>query len=135
MPMRKTIVMLILAAFSSGVMAEWVIVTGNDKFTLYADPATRRQSGSKIKIWELSDLKTKQFVNALSLSPETYLSIRAQVEYDCKEEQLRHIFSSAHSDNMSRGEIVRTWPKSSEWQPVAPGTIAEIMWKNVCSMK
>lgn len=81
--MRKTLLLILLAVVSSSVSAEWVEVGGSDteNFTSYADPATIRKSDNMVMMWSLLDYDTAHVHEG-----KTYLSIKAQFEYDCKDE-------------------------------------------------
>jgi len=80
--MHKAILIMLLAVVSSSAMAEWVSLgeSGDKTLTNYADPATIRKSGNRVKMWSLYDFKTVQV---------RFRSVRLQIEYDCKEEEYR----------------------------------------------
>lgn len=128
--MRKVILMVLLAVVSNSAIAEWVAV-GNDtnrSYTAYIDFSTIRINGDKVKMWELRDFNSAQE----SSGGKPYLSLMVQIEYDCKEEQVRDLYFSEHSGNMREGEVVNSSSKHSKWQPVSPESIGEAMWKVAC---
>jgi hypothetical protein len=130
--MRKAILMMILAVVSSSAAAEWTAVSSNEKFTVYVESATIRKNGNMVEIWQLFDEKTAETVAGI-----TYMSSKDQEEFDCKEKLARPLYSTYHSGNMGRGEIVFTneTPGNSiygNWTPVMPGTIIETLWKFAC---
>ena len=55
--MHKAILMMLLAVVSSSAMAEWTVVNENKEFIQYADLATIRKLGNKVKMWGLNDYK------------------------------------------------------------------------------
>lgn len=118
---------MLLAVISNNAAAEWVPVTSNEAFVIYADPATLRMVGNRVKIWSLFDHEVVQKSNG-----ESYMSIKSQFEYDCKEEQYRTLYVSFHSLNMGEGRVVLSSNKPNPWSPVPPGSMTEIMWKISC---
>ena len=126
--MRKVILMMLLAVSSSNAVAEWVEVGGNKDTTAYADLATIHKAGDRVKMWELFDFKTARKLS----NGELVMSMRGQVEYDCKEEQSRKLLVSYHSGNMGRGETVRAESDTRKWMPVPPETLVKTMWKTAC---
>ena len=129
--LQKTILMMLLALASGGAEAEWVVVGSNEKYTAYADPDTIRRSTDNVKMWDLLDFKT---VGKLSSGGE-FMSMKTQVEYDCKEERWRTHYLSWHSKNMGAGEIVNYIADLGKWQPVPPGSVTESIAKFACGKK
>ena len=131
--MKKTILMLMLAAMSTGAMAEWVAIGSGEDYasTEYVDSTTIRRSGDMVKMWSLSDYKSPQKNRGLASS----LSSKGQYEYDCKEERVRLLFATEHKKNMGAGDIVKTFAETSPWVPAPPGSIAEALWKVACGKK
>ena len=109
--------------------AVWVEVGVNDDgTTVYADPASIRKSGSKVKMWRLDDFKSIR--NTFGI---INLSSRSLNEYDCKNKQVMMHFLYVHSGNMGRGEAVQiNGEYCCWWSHVSPGTINEILWKTAC---
>jgi hypothetical protein len=127
--MNRLVISLLLAAFSGSAGADWVRLSSNDNLILYTDPVTIRKSGSMVKMWNLYDFKTNQ-VNA----GYQYMSSMEQKEYDCKEEQVRILYFSWHSENMAQGKVIFS-SVDLVWTPVAPSTINEALWKIACGKK
>ena len=128
--MRKPIATMLLAAVSSSAMAEWVQVSGTESNTVYADPATIHIAGNTVKMWNLFDLRTARL-----LDKQPYMSMKRQVEYDCKEERSRLLSFSGHSDNMAGGEVVFSDSDPHNWEPVSPGSGNETLWKIACGKR
>jgi hypothetical protein len=130
--MRKTILLMLLAAVSGNAAAEWVEVRRVEDETLYVVPTTIRKVGDKANLWALTDYKSPRKTTA---SPEKpYLSEMAQKEYDCKEEKFRTLFSSAHAGNMSGGAAVQISAVPGNWTPIPPGSTDEALRKIGCGM-
>jgi Surface-adhesin protein E len=127
--MRKTILLILLTAVSSSAMAaEWVEIDSDGNVTAYADLATIRSSGDRVKMWNLIDYKTARAGNP-------YMSIRAQSEFDCKRERMRSLFLSFYSRNMGRGHIVDSDNDPAKWERIAPGSVDDSLWKIACGKR
>jgi hypothetical protein len=120
--MRRMILVLLLTAFSSSAMAEWVKVSNVDggDITFYTDPSTIRKNGKLVKMWELQDYLTAR-------TGENYLSVKIQNEYDCKNEKTRLLFLSTHSGHMGGGDLVEMNNNPGEWIPVPPASIIQAL--------
>lgn len=125
--MGKTVLMMLLAVVSGSAAAQWVEVRRDENQTIYLVPATVRKAGGTVKLWALTDYQTP------AGSPDKpYLSEMVQKEYECKEEQSRTLFRSAHSGNMSGGGAVQINAVPDKWGPVSPGSTDETLWKLAC---
>lgn len=132
--MRKAILMIFMTAMSISAMAEWVYVSKiNENSTSYVDPATLRKAGNRVKMWILIDYKTTK-ENVAYARP--YLSLKGQMEYDCKEEKSQLLYFIQYSENMAGGEIVFTTVPNhpTHWRPVSPGSIDETLYKIGCEV-
>ena len=127
--MKKTILALMLAAVSGAAMAEWVDLGESDRSTAYFDPATIRRSGDKVKMWRLIDLKSPDRAGG----GQPYLSVKAQDEFDCKDERFRTLYIQFHSGKMGNGTTTGTGEGDMKWTPVSPGSVGEAIWKAACS--
>lgn len=124
------ILTLLLAAASNNATAGWIVVNRNDTTIHYADPASIRSLGDRVKMWHLIDLKTAE--STISGVPP-FMSSRVQHEYDCKEEQSRVLYVSFHSKNMAEGiTVFDSTYSGTDWSPVPPGTTTEALWKMAC---
>ena len=126
----KILIAVLLAVFSTSVMAEWTRVSGSDTdtSTAYADLSTIRKSGNKVKMWVLLDYKVVRTVDGMR-----YLSMTNQFEYDCKEETSRILAFLWYSKNMGAGEVVYTsGAMHEEPRPIPPGSMIEGIFKVAC---
>lgn len=128
--MRRSVLMMLLAAMSQGAAAEWVDAGHNGDFTAYTDPATIRRSGNRVRMLSLIDHKA-----AMTKSGKAYISVKAQHEFDCKEGQARILFSSLHSGNMGKDKIVWSSYSSDNFEPILPSSILETLWKVACEQR
>ncbi|MGH7147056.1 MAG: surface-adhesin E family protein [Nitrospiraceae bacterium] len=68
-------------------------------------------------------------------APEPFLSSRAQYGFDCAEERTRKLSETWFSGNMGSGEMVHSISDETRWEPVAPGSVGQAMWKAACEKK
>lgn len=131
--MRKAILVVLLAVVSSSVMAEWVGIDVNHdgSYGVFADPATIIRAGSKVKMWTLNDYKTVSELN--DFSPP--ISLKLLREFDCKKKQTRILYTTHHSENMGRGEVVDTNIKPHDWEPVGPVSVAGALLEFACKKR
>lgn len=125
--------LITLIMLSSGpAYAEWVALGDSDsETTVYVDPpVTIRPRGDLVKMWHLYDHKTVP-----KKAPEPYLSSRGQDEFDCADERTRKLSETYFSGNMGRGEQVYSNSDETRWEPVAPGSVGQVMWKVACDKK
>jgi hypothetical protein len=98
--------------------------------TVYADPGTIRRKGNLVTVWHLNDFKTVQIVKGTS-----YLSIKAQHQYDCTGDRERILALMKFSGNMGSGKVVYTDSHKGKWKPAAPGSVSHDLGKIACSKK
>lgn len=110
--------------------AGWVYVGDDETVTAYSAPATRRKAGNKVTMWDLADFKMVQ--ELFGLGGKSYMSVRQQNEYNCKENKSRSLHSTAHSGNMGEGEIIGRLNKPGDWESVPPNSRIELLWKFAC---
>jgi len=129
--MRKAALMILLVVLSNRAMAEWIAVDRDESEAAYADSATIRKAGTKVKMWVLYDFTTDQATSYVV----PYKSIRWHQEFDCKDERARSLYHALHSGNMGGGDVIRTISSPSAWEPIAPGTRGGMLWKIACGKK
>jgi hypothetical protein len=113
--------------------AEWVGIGYSESlggYSVYVDPTTIRHKGDLVKVWSLTDYMTMQTV-----ADHSFLSSKAQNEFDCVEERQHELAVTWFSGNMGNGNGV--WNNSDEtnWRPVAPGSVGEGVWKFACAAR
>ena len=129
---RRIILVLLVLSCSIGLaQAEWTkVMTGSEAggYTLYFEPTSLRIDKKSVKMWLLYDFKTDQ----KDEKDASYLSLRFQRQYDCKEERARTLTQSLFNGNMARGEEISNDSTERPWEPVAPGSIGETLWFMAC---
>ena len=128
--MKRLLLGLMLLMTATAASAEWTPIGSGDSFIQYADKATIRPNGNFVKMWLLYDFKTVR-----TSVGHSYLSEKAQMENDCKEERLRVLALSWFSGQMGSGNVVYSDSDAGKWTPVAPGSIGEIQWNIACGKK
>ena len=127
--MRRLPLTLVFAALACNSAADWVIVSDNDDYIAYADPATLSREGDRVRMSDLVDLKMPR----LSPYGNPHASSTAHSEFDCQKPRMRTIAFYLHSGQMGEGDVVETVAESNGWLGVAPETLLGVLWKFACS--
>lgn len=124
--------MLLTLLVSRGTAcAEWMSFGASDSgTTVYADPATMRREGDLVKMLVLFDFKTKQ-----TKADVSYLSAKAQMEYDCAEQRFEGHTVMYFSGNMGNGQLLDRSSGKGKRLRVAPGSLDHDLWKLACGKK
>ena len=121
----KKLFLIGLMMLASSAWAEWVFYSETDTSTFYYDPATIKKDGHIRRVWELNNLRKRH--------KDGEMSRRYRTEYDCKQERMKFLGLSEHSEPMAGGEVLKTLGEDKEWRAVPPGTPVEITFKIVCA--
>ena len=121
----KKLFLVCLMMLAGSAWAEWVFYAETDTSTFYFDPATIRKDGHIRRVWELIDLRKRH--------NDGEMSRRYRVEYDCKQERMRYLGISEHSETMAGGKVLTIAGESTVWDGIAPGTVVERMLNLVCA--
>ena len=126
------LILTLLFLISSPAYADWVAVGGKLEAGMgaYADSATMRREGDLVKMEVLFDFKTIQTNASVS-----YLSAKAQMEYDCAEQRFRGFTVMYFSGNMGSGKLLDHSSGKGKWLPVSPGSLDQTLWKVACGKK
>ncbi len=124
--------MLLTLLVSSGpACAEWMSLGASDSgTTVYADLATMRREGDLVKMLVLFDFKTKQ-----TKADVSYLSAKAQMEYDCAELRFEGHTVIYFSGNMGNGQLLDRSSGKGKRIRVVPGSLDHDLWKLACGKK
>ena len=121
----KKLFLVGLMMLAGPAWAEWVRYSKNDTNTFYYDPATIRKEGNVRRVWVINDLRTRH--------KDGEMSRRARYEFDCKQERLRILGVTEHSEPMAGGVILTTGVEGKDWTDVPPDTNADFLLKIVCA--
>jgi hypothetical protein len=123
--------LITLLVLSSGpAYAEWVTIGYSESlggYTVYVDPDTIRRKGDLVNVWALTDYMAMHTLAGLS-----FLSSKAQNEFDCVEERQHELGATWFSGHMGHGTAVWHTSDETEWRPVAPGSVGHGVWTFAC---
>lgn len=123
----KKLLLVGLMMLAGSAWAEWVKYSETDRTTFYYDPATIRKDGHIRRVWQLEDLRMRH--------KDGEMSRRSRIEYDCKQERMRYLGLSEHSESMAGGQVLNTFGEDDKWREIPPETPLETMLKIVCALK
>ena len=111
--MNRLLLITLLVVSSGPAHAEWMSLGASDSgTTVYADSATIRREGDVVKMLVLFDFMTKQ-----TKADVSYLSAKAQMEYDCAEQRYEGHTALYFSGNMGNGQLLdRSSAKASGYE-------------------
>ncbi|HEV8329262.1 MAG TPA: surface-adhesin E family protein [Nitrospiraceae bacterium] len=122
------LLIIFLVLSSSPAFAEWVKHgTAESGTTVYADPDTIYRNGDLVKMEVLFDFKTIQ-----TKAGASYLSAKAQMEYDCAELRFEGLAVMYFSGNMGSGKLLDRSSSIGKWLPVSRGSLDEALSKVAC---
>lgn len=128
--MKKLLVTIFLAIFSTGALAEWIKVGSNSIGNFYVDKAGITKKRSMVKIWTMSD-----YLSPYESDFGTYLSKVALFECDCSNKMTKGLQTTTYSKNMMKGEVVTKDKSDENWEYIIPGTAREAIWEVACGKK
>ena len=124
-------ILLTLLVSSGPAYAEWMSLGDSDAgTTVYADSATMRREGELVKMSVLFDFKTIQ-----AKADVSYLSAKAQMEYDCAQQRFEGLTVLYFSDNMGNGQLLDRSSGKNKWLRISPGSLDHALWKLACGKK
>jgi hypothetical protein len=124
--------MLFTLLVSSGpAYADWMSLGASDSgTTVYADLATLRREGDLVKMLVLFDFKTTQ-----TKADVSFLSAKAQMEYDCAEQRYEGLAVTYFSGNMGNGQLLDRSSGKGKRLRVSPDSLDQALWKLACDKK
>jgi hypothetical protein len=133
--MRNAILVTLLAVVSCDQLAgppRWprrVAVGESVDSWVYVDANSIRKKGNMVKIWDLQDYK-----RVLMSGHFLVMSLREQLEFDCKEERVRTLFMSVFGQPMAEGKELKSEGDGtgSAWSPVSPLSIQGGLLRFAC---
>jgi hypothetical protein len=114
---------------SSPQTAVWIEVGVNDKFTIYADPASITKQYSGAMMWSMFNYKTPQS----GPGGKRYMSTKRYFEYDCKDERGRPIALAIFEDAMGKGYKVAEHSPTTGSVRIEAGTADGALLKYACT--
>ena len=109
--------------------ADWVELQSEPEATLYTQPSTIQKEGDNATMWVLINYKQP----LLDKTGKQVLSDKLHYQYHCKDKMESIIATTAYTGPMASGDIVNENPDAPQVTPIAPGTLAEVMFKQACT--
>lgn len=120
---------IIRPGFSNEISGEWISLGRTENFRAYLDQRSAQRNGDLVRVYQLTDFPTAQWVNERTVVG----SIRSLIEYDCSQPRARTLALEAYSEQMGEGRLVASEQKpDAPWEGVAPNGIGENTRKLVC---
>jgi hypothetical protein len=123
--MKKLCIVLTLGFVSTSAMADLLQLSSNEKEVAYAEKDTIKKSGDIVSMWSLYDLKNTQYI-----ARKPYHSIKYQMEYQCKKQQVRIRGWKYYSSKMGEGDLIYKDSFTDIWTPI---TGVEPEWGFACN--
>ncbi|HVN42055.1 MAG TPA: surface-adhesin E family protein [Steroidobacteraceae bacterium] len=101
---------------SANALAGWTEVTRDPKHVIYVDLGTAQRTGDIVRLTQLHD-----FLEPRIWQGKAYQSLKAESEFNCKEEKSRGLSWATFTGHMGQGDTLNTG-KSPDWKPVGPNT-------------
>ncbi len=121
--------LLLLAALEPAAAAQrWDGVVLADQGMYYLDPTSVEQQGGIKVLWTLLDYRNPQ----TSADGQTYLSMRAQVQINCKANMARLIHTSFYSGAMLKGKPVQQQGMLRDWYEIETDSPMARIARRVC---
>lgn len=124
--MKKLFVALLMGFASTAASADLLQLSSNEKEVAYAEKNTVKKSGDVVSMWSLYDLKRTQYI-----ARKPYQSIKYQMEYQCKKQQVRIRGWKYYSGQMGGGELIYKDAFTDIWTPIAG---VEPEWHFACNL-
>jgi hypothetical protein len=121
----KKLFLVCLMMLAGSAWAEWMRIGATDSENFFYDPTTIRKDGNIRRVWELRDFGKR--------NKDGEMSLRARVEYDCKQESYRVLGLSTHSEPMAEGKALYAENRDNIWKVIPPASASEAMFKIVCA--
>lgn len=127
--LNKLTLTTLLAIYSTGVMAEWKLITKSDDSDIFLDPAFIKKQGSNVLAWDLHNYFTLQKLP----DGKQYLSQVSKRLYDCKNETQNILAIFYYTEQMGTGFITKKI-ESNRLSPrvLPPNSIGLDMLKKAC---
>jgi hypothetical protein len=126
-PATKKTLLLALLLSTGCAWAEWQEVGRSVQAVVYIDPENIYKNGNLRRVWTLIDTAEKD--------KDGTASIRTRNEYDCKEERMRTLSISHHSEAGAGGNQLfsYTFAGQTAWSDIPPKTGTFTILKIVCA--
>jgi hypothetical protein len=108
--------------------AGWELIAENQNGAqFFIDFESIRKDGNRMKAWQLTN-----FVKPLNVQGNDIRSFRTRYEFDCKQEQIRHLTTTAFLSLNAGGAVFKTDDTIGNWYDIAPKTVDWELLQSVC---
>ena len=130
--MTRLFLITLLVLSSGPANAEWMPVHEIPQLsaTISVDPDTIHRKGDLVELWVLFDYKTTQPGQGGPIR-----STKTQAEFDCEAGLSRALAATDFSGNVGSGKVVYSNSDKQKWEPVAPGSLGQVLWRFACGKK
>ena len=108
--------------------ANWDLVSFNDETDNFIDTDSIKNSGGYIYYWRLADYKVLREYS----DSRVYKSSMTYYKGDCSVFRELPLSINIYSENMGKGEILRSLDFEEKWQYPPPDSVSEIALEVVC---
>ncbi len=126
--MKRLLIGLALSLLTAAAHSQWVFVTENEnEAKVYADPSTKRRTGSVVRLWELASYGRPNVIEGTA-----YYSDRAYVQYDCAERTRQILQITGFAGKMASGDQVGSDNQPRRKSFIEPGSVGVSMINYAC---
>ena len=131
--MRRSFLWLALAAWCTGVQAEWTeIQQFDDGMRVFVDPGRVRREGETVVLQHLVRWGEPQQDEGIY----PYQSTLVRTAYDCDGKNEKYLGSVSYAGTMGNGARVTADDNEAEvWYSISEGSMEEKLWKLACERK
>ena len=128
--MKRLLLSLVLLAGLQPAWADtrWEPLTLADQGMYYFDPQSIEQQGSNKQLWTVLDYRSPQ----TNSEGQSYRSMRAQVQINCKARLARLTHMSYYSGGMLSGSVVQRQGMLRDWNEIEADSPMARIARRVC---
>ncbi len=128
--MKRLLLSLVLLAGLQPAWADtrWEPLTLADQGMYYLDPQSIEQQGSNKQLWTVLDYRSPQ----TNSEGQSYRSMRAQVQINCKARLARLTHMSYYSGGMLSGSVVQRQGMLRDWNEIEADSPMARIGRRVC---
>jgi hypothetical protein len=128
--MKRLLLSLVLLAGLQPAWADtrWEPLTLADQGMYYFDPQSIEQQGSNKQLWTVLDYRSPQ----TNSEGQSYRSMRAQVQINCKARLARLTHMSYYSGGMLSGSVVQRQGMLRDWNEIEADSPMARIGRRVC---
>jgi hypothetical protein len=126
--LKQPILAALLALVGGHALADWTSLGDVGNAELFIDKSTIVRTGDKATMWSIYALKAPGSAGSAS-----YVSLKRQDEFDCKESRMRPLQIAAYPKPMAEGTPVANEKSTASWTAPAAQSIGEKLLAVACA--